>query len=428
MKHAMARLVWAAGMVAALHTFSLCGAEPMPPGARLAIIGDSITEQRIYTRYMEGYLLACASRLDVRVFQYGWSGETAGGFAGRLENDLAGFNPTVATTCYGMNDGQYRPFSEAIGRPYEANMRKVAAGLEKIGVQRIVLGSPGAVDTRYFARQNFAPLSGAEGYNANLAELGNINRRLASELGLVFADVHQPMIDAMAKAKAALGQDYDVCGRDGFHPGPNGHLIMAYAFLRALGCDGQIADLALDMKGRAIGSTGHRVVSASAGQATFESVRYPFCHDGDAKSSGGTRSIAPFVPFDAELNRFMLKVSGLEAARARVTWGDESREFSRAQLERGVNLAAEFGSTPFDGAFRRVIEAVSAKQRFETAMIKSMVTQFRQFAQETESSPELAEAFRAVRQRLLVRQAELDAAVRRAIVPVEHTVRVAPIP
>src|SRR5262245_60502954 len=103
-------------------------ATALSPGARVAIIGDSITEQKLYSKYMEAYLLACSGVPDLKVFQFGWGGETASGFASRLENDLAPFKPTVATTCYGMNDGQYRPFVEEIGRNYEANMRKVVTG------------------------------------------------------------------------------------------------------------------------------------------------------------------------------------------------------------------------------------------------------------------------------------------------------------
>jgi hypothetical protein len=87
---------------------SACALNPLlPPNARVAVIGDSITEQKIYSKYIETYLLACTGRSDIKVFQFGWSGERAGGFAARLENDLAVFNPNVATTCYGMNDGSY---------------------------------------------------------------------------------------------------------------------------------------------------------------------------------------------------------------------------------------------------------------------------------------------------------------------------------
>jgi lysophospholipase L1-like esterase len=414
--------------VSALAAFAAQAADStLSPGARVAIIGDSITEQKLYSKYMEAYLVACSGVPDIKVFQYGWSGETASGFAARLENDLASFKPTVATTCYGMNDGQYRPYAADIGKNYEASMRKVVTGLRKEGVQKIVVGSPGAVDTTFFVRTNFAPMSGADGYNQNLGTLRDIDKKIAAEMGTGFADVHQPMLDAMPKAKAALGTNYDVCGKDGFHPGPNGHLIMAYAFLRGLGCDGNIGEITVDMNGKAASSAGHKVLASKAGSAELESTRYPFCFEGDEKSFGGTRSIAPFFPFNDELNRFTLKVKNLSAEKAKVTWGSESKEFTRAQLESGINLAAEFSRTPFDAQFKKLVQAVSTKQNFETPMIKNMVTGFRSFANEAKEDHQLASAFAKVSERLTVRQQQLDKDMRKTIVPVKHTISVTAI-
>src|SRR6187549_2209959 len=74
----------------------------LPANARVAIIGDSITEQKLYSKFIETYLLACTGRTDIKCFQFGWGGETALAFSNRLENDLGAFKPNVATTCYGM--------------------------------------------------------------------------------------------------------------------------------------------------------------------------------------------------------------------------------------------------------------------------------------------------------------------------------------
>jgi lysophospholipase L1-like esterase len=207
----------------------------LPPDARLAVIGDSITEQKLYSKYIETYLLACTGRKDIKVFQFGWSGERAGGFAARLENDLAVFHPNVATTCYGMNDGSYKPYAPEIGAEYEKNMRAVIAGLQKVGVKAIAIGSPGGVDPDFFKRPTI------EGglYNQNLAQLRDIARKLAEENQQPFANVHDTMMDALPKAKAALGKEYGPFGGDGFHPAPSGQLLMAQAFLKVLGFDGE---------------------------------------------------------------------------------------------------------------------------------------------------------------------------------------------
>src|SRR5256714_5587489 len=87
-------------------------------GDRLAICGDSITEQKMYSRIMEDYLTVCVPDLMISVRQYGWGGERAPGFLARMTNDCLRFKPTVATTCYGMNDHGYRPYETGIGDTY----------------------------------------------------------------------------------------------------------------------------------------------------------------------------------------------------------------------------------------------------------------------------------------------------------------------
>lgn len=403
-------------------------AATLPENGRLAIVGDSITEQKLYSKFIESYIVACSGRSDVRVFQFGWGGETAGGFAGRAVNDLATFQPTTVTLCYGMNDGSYRPFSDQIGSAYEGSMRRVLTTLRDIGVKHVVVGSPGAVDTFYFKRDNFAPLSGADGYNDNLRQLGGIGKKLAGEFQQVFADVHQPMIDAMLKAKPVLGEKYDVCGSDGFHPNANGHLVMAQAFLKGLGCDGDIGTITLDMKGAAQATDGHKVAGSAAGTVELESTRYPFCFQGDEKSSGGTRSIAPFIPFNAELNRYTLKVANLNAAKARVEWGPQAKEFSKEQLAAGINLAAEFaGATPFDTNFGEFLNRVGNKQNYETLLIKQLVTNFRHFGGVAREDKEIAAAFDTLRAKLGAHQKVLDDKAREVLQPVKHKIKVTPL-
>src|SRR5580704_9799234 len=113
-------------------------------GDRLAIIGDSITEQKMYSRIIETYLTVCVPELKITARQYGWSGETAEGFRGRMTNDCLRFNPTVATLCYGMNDFKYRPFDMENEQWYLDNYSYVAQSLKDAGAT-VVLGSAGCV-------------------------------------------------------------------------------------------------------------------------------------------------------------------------------------------------------------------------------------------------------------------------------------------
>lgn len=392
----------------------------IPANARVAVIGDSITEQKLYSKYIETYLLACTGRSDIKVFQFGWSGERAGGFAARLENDLAIFHPNVATTCYGMNDGSYKAYVPEIGAEYEKNMRAVIAGLEKAGVKVMAIGSPGGVDPDFFNR----PTVKGEVYNDNLAHLRDIAKKLAEENKQPFANVHDTMMSALAKSKAALGKGYGPFGGDGFHPAAAGQLLMAQAFLKALGLDGEIGTITLDLKGQATASAGHTVKNTAHGSVTLESSKWPFIYDASTTDASSTRSILPFTTFTQDLNRLTLKVTNLGSAKAKVTWGSESKEFTREQLEAGVNLAAEFTKTPFDAAFNGLISAIATKQAFETVLIKNLVTHMRVVAAEAAEEPKVAAALAKLKKKLGDEHAKQDANVRKLIKPVTHTIKV----
>ncbi len=402
-----------------LATAALRAESILPANARVAVIGDSITEQKLYSKYIETYLLACTGRSDIHVFQFGWSGERAGGFAARLENDLALFKPNVATTCYGMNDGSYKPYAPEIGAEYEKNLRAVLAGLKQAGVQAVAVGSPGGVDPDFFNR----PTVPGAVYNDNLAQLRDLAQQLAKEQGLAFANVHDTMLGALPKAKAALGREYAPFGADGFHPAPAGQLLMAEAFLKALGFDGDLGTITVDVKGTGTATEGHQVqpVRLPPGTVQVVSTRWPFCFDADPKSAGSTRSILPFTRFNEDLNRLTLKVRNLEAPKAKVRWGEQVREFRREQLEAGINLAAEFDRTPFDAAFAGLMNAVATKQAFETVLVKNLVTHMRHLGAE---DPKVAAALAKLKQRLAAEHAKQDANVRKLLQPVTHTIRV----
>ncbi|MBL9157311.1 MAG: SGNH/GDSL hydrolase family protein [Verrucomicrobiales bacterium] len=392
----------------------------LPANARVAVIGDSITEQKLYSKFIECYLLACTGREDLIVFQFGWSGERADGFANRLANDLAVFHPTVATTCYGMNDGSYQPYNDGIGGAYEKNMTRVIEGLKAAGISTIAVGSPGGVDPDFFTRLD------GKVYNETLAKLRDIAKGLAEKNGLPFANVYDTMMSALPKSKEANGKEYAPFGGDGFHPAPAGQLLMAQAFLKALGMDGAIGTITVDAKG-ATASEGHRVISSADGTIELESSRWPFCFDADPKNPGSTRSILPFTNFNEELNRLTLVVKDLSKAKAKVTWGTQSKEFTKEQLEAGINLAAEFSATPFDEPFMKLMEAVATKQQFETTAIKNLVTNFRLFGEDAKSDAELAAAFETVRKKVGEKHAAHHASARKRIQPVKHKLKVEPM-
>ncbi|HEV2295420.1 MAG TPA: SGNH/GDSL hydrolase family protein [Tepidisphaeraceae bacterium] len=409
---------------------TLCGsiasaAEPvLRPGDRLAICGDSITEQRVYSVMLETYLLACKPAANVTAVQFGWGGETSWQFLPRIEHDVLPFEPTVATIHYGMNDGGYAALTPEREKQFRDAMSAVVRKFQEAGV-RVIVASPGCVDTHYFDKR-YTPGHHVV-YNKALATLRDIARDVAAVEQCPFADVYGAMFDVQAKAKARYGPEYPLAGPDGFHPVANGHLVIAYALLKALGCDGDLGTITLDaVSGKATATGGHEIVSAQSGIIMLKSSRYPFCFYGDPAgpneptSPYSTKGILDFLPFNEDLNRFRLVVTGLSSDFATVTWGGGSKAFSKAELQAGINLAAEFLDNPFSEPLKRVEQAVRRQQDFETPMIRNLVNGVRELL------PEERTPYEQLLSVAMKKDAALAAAASQAVVPVTHTIRIQP--
>jgi len=364
---------------------------------------------------METYLTVAQPELGVQVRQYGWSGEWASGFWARMTNDVLRFRPTVATTCYGMNDHAYRPYENSIGESYASNMTDVVLAFQNIGA-RVVVGSPGCMGTgrkQPSWSKSKAPISED---NISLGMLRNIDIEIAEAEHTGFADVFWPMEKAQFDARNLFGTNYALAGKDAVHPGWAGHTIMAYAFLKALHVPGDIGTFTVDLgANKARATEGHTVLSCDDGVVTIESRRYPFCADGPTDSDSSIRSGMALVPFNHDLNRLILVVKHLKAKNYKVSWGDASRDYPAADLAQGVNLADDFRRNPFSNAFKAVDEAVAKKQAFETDQIKQ------QFHGEAGKTDMEATVIRTEAER-----APLVLAIQSAFVPVRHTITITP--
>ncbi|MCA9129778.1 MAG: SGNH/GDSL hydrolase family protein [Planctomycetales bacterium] len=384
-------------------------------GDRLAICGDSITEQKMYSRIIETYLTACVPELKVTVRQYGWSGEKTDGFLGRMQQDCLTFDPTVATLAYGMNDSRYRPFDVTNGHWYEDHYRSIVRLFKEHDV-RVVVGSPGcAGKIASWVKSKSGTL---REHNLHLCALRDIAIEVAESEGVRFADIFWPMYQAQVFApgqhSATEETPYLVAGTDGIHPGWAGHVIMAWSMLRSLGLDGDIATITVDLKaGTASASDGHVIDQFQDGTLSVISSKYPFCARGDMNDFNTVRSGMTLVPFAEELNRFLLKLNEPADSRYRVSWGKWSAEFDAEEMERGINLAVEFPENPFCEAFDRVDAAVAEKQAYETTQVKKV------FHGQEGRSNFLAAVERTERERK-----PLADAISQAMQPVRHSLQI----
>jgi lysophospholipase L1-like esterase len=375
----------AAGKAAFMQKYAAAKAAPaagacvLKKGDRLAICGDSITEQKMYSLLMETYLTVCTPELAVTCRQHGWSGEQAMGFARRMANDVLRFKPTVATSCYGMNDHRYVPYTEQIGADYRKSQESVAQQFQDAGV-RYIIGAPGNIHT---VPQWVKSAAGTwETLNLSLLQLRNIDVEIAEQRKIGFADTFMTMLEAGYTARQRHGEEFAIEGKDGVHPAWAGQVVMAYGFLKALGLSsengghgGEVGSFTWNIgAGTATASSGHTVVKADAESLTLNSTKLPILPgEGDVAKFEVMKAGFALVPFHETLNRFILTVPDASASSYTLTWGAESHDFTAAQLKAGVHLAKEFGRTPLDAVYRTTMEAIRLKQNFETKQMKEQM-------------------------------------------------------
>jgi lysophospholipase L1-like esterase len=388
------------------------------PNDLVVIAGDSITQQRIYSVFIEDYLLMCSPVPGVRTLQYGSNGAPVFNLRERAPL-LATFHANVVTMMYGMNDGQYKPLNDERAKGFHDGTVTTVASLKQAGLRTIIIGSPTCVDWK--------DLKGRQIYNGTLASFGDISRQIAQQQGLNFADIHGVMAAGIAKGEAA-SPAYTL-GGDGTHVGPAGHLMMAYGFLKAMGFDGAIGTITVDLAAsKAEGTPGQKIVSCQDGTVEIESTRYPFCFlkQPNVPETATTLDVVKYLPFNQDLNRYVLVVHGLTTPHAKVTWGAQSQVFAAADLDRGINLAAAFiPDNPFSAPFAKVQDAVRAQQDQEVFLAKEYAPAMEGFKK---NLPAQAAAFDQIFQSGCAQRQILSEAAAALVVPVRHTLTIEAAP
>jgi lysophospholipase L1-like esterase len=387
----------------------------------LIICGDSITAQHIYSANIEDYILMCAPAWqNVSVVQRGRILEKASDFAGRVDSDVMPFKPTVATTMFGMNDGGYGPLTDDIAAKYRVAQTSIVEQMKKNGITRIFLASPKPVDPATYNR----PGADAATYNKTLSALADIDKDVAAKEGVTYVDIFGIFTDVMNKAKAARGAGYAVGGPDGVHPNPDGHLIMTYAFLKALGYDGAIATVTVDLNsGDAQATPGTKVTSfdKDKGVVNLECTRYPFSFTGaPTDTNGNNAGILPVLPFNQDFNRYLLVVKGV-TGKAKVQWGGyPAQEYTGDELAKGVNLTEKFMDHPFHGPFFTVDHDVLVQEAHEERIVQDFLVEKKDYEQVVPGDAKLdqfADLAVAIRQ-------DLNQAAQAAVKPIETSITV----
>ncbi len=221
-------------------------------GDTVVFYGDSITEQQMYSAFVEEYVIARFPQMNVRFVHAGVGGDkVTGGHAGpidrRLDRDVLPYKPTVVTIMLGMNDGGYKPFEQATLDQYAEGYRHILDRLaEALPGVRITLVQPSPYDE--FTR----PVRIAGGYNTTLRRMGAWAAEEAAARGMATADLNTAVGAALRRAAAEDTALAQTIIPDLVHPGEAGHLLMATELLKAWNAPSVVTRVALDAAAGAV--------------------------------------------------------------------------------------------------------------------------------------------------------------------------------
>ncbi|MCR8559561.1 SGNH/GDSL hydrolase family protein [Mucilaginibacter sp. BJC16-A38] len=331
---------------------------PFKAGDRVAFVGNSITDGGHYHSYIWLYYMTHFPNMRITCFNVGIGGDAIGQINTRFDDDALSKNPTVLTLTWGMNDTGYFEWYRADAQDFMdkriGDSYKTYALVEDKLKQRpeirkiIILGSP-YDETTKFTTKNIYPKK-----TALFSKVIDFQQDAAKKNNWGIVDFYHPMT-AINLREQAKDTTFSLAPNDRVHPDNDGHLVMAYLFLKTQGLDNKaVADIAINAESKKVTkSVNCRIsnVMASADSLSFNylanSLPYPI--DTIPRSWGNKKKQADalkLVPFTKEFNQEILTVKGLKAGNYNLMIdGERIATYAAQNFSDGVNMA-ELTRTP----------------------------------------------------------------------------------
>jgi lysophospholipase L1-like esterase len=345
-------------------------------GDRVVFLGDSITEQRLYTTYIEAYALTRHPDWSLSFRNVGWGGDTSWlrqrfhpdekklfaadpaaqqsmveDAVGRgLARDVLPLKPTLVTIKFGMNDHSYQPFREDIFKAYVRSQGELAKELTAAGA-RVVFLTPQPIEEKRADPDQDAR-------NQSLRKFSDGLKEVAAKTHADFVDQFDPYMKIMLRERQS-NTNATIGGGDAVHPGPIGHTIMAWAILKGMGASALVSRVEMDgatkRAGPAEGCQVYNVKFAN-GAIDFDRMDQALPMPIDERAEPALK-LAPILD---DLARYELRITGLPQGSYEITIdGEAAAKASSEELGKGVNLANANG--PITKQAREVLKLVFDK-------------------------------------------------------------------
>lgn len=329
--------------------------KPFHQGDRVAFLGNSITDGGHYHSYIWLYYMTRFPNERIEIFNSGIGGDVIKMMYERLDDDVLRHHPNVIVLTFGMNDTDYgiylKPDAEKISKErintsYN-NYLLMEKRLQSLkGVRKILMTSPPFDETAKLKSPDYP------GKNAAILKINAFMKASAEKNHWEFMDLNAPMttINLREQKKDSA---FSLQGKGRIHPEQDGHMVMAYLFLKAQGFAGrEVADVKINTTAKKVQSAKYCKItnlSFAPGSIRFDytaaSLPYPIDTFMAHGSWGETKTPADalkVIPFMKEFNREMLAVNGLQEGKYELTIdGQKIGQWTANEFSEGINLAAQ---------------------------------------------------------------------------------------
>jgi len=393
-------------------------------GDKVVMMGDSITEQHMYSTYVETWALTRFPAWDLKFFNVGIGGDGAPGGSNRFKRDVLALEATAMTVNFGMNDcgGPGSNFNEGQYKNFTTSMQGIADQAKAARI-RVAWCTTTPAEVMDEGPSVLPFIQNLEKFSAA------VKLTAAANGDALFIDQFHPFVAAIDKARAANPKNR-IGGGDVVHPGPPGQTLMAAEILKGMSFPPLVAAVEIDAASRKVVQNRNCLIAGlkvgADGTIGFQQKDdgLPFFPEGDA------RNILQWVPILEQMNRYHLKVTGLKTGHYEVRLGGvRVADFDTGQLGAGVNLtAAALAEGPIADQVKAVKAAISAKNSYFHDKIFAGVLRAGGVPEFMEITAEQVEAKRAaVFQERMKKMPELFEAIRKALVMRAHQVEIRPV-
>ncbi|QXV65269.1 SGNH/GDSL hydrolase family protein [Mucilaginibacter sp. 21P] len=338
---------------------------PFKNGDRVAFVGNSITDGGHYHSYIWLYYMTHFPDMRITCYNVGIGGDVAKQIARRFDDDVLRRNPTVVTLTWGMNDTGYfewfypnaeQTFKTRLDTSIKYYHEIEGKLLNRRNIRPIIIASSPYDEFTYATPNNIY-----RGKSAALLKVAEFQEQAARKNNWDFVDFNRPMTE-INKREQVKNPTFSLTPNDRIHPDNDGHMVMAYLFLKDQGLTNKpVADVEVDAANKKVLKADNCKITrlnANAGDISFDYLAKSLPYPLDTVSHGwGNKKrqaeAVKIVPIMQELDREVLTVKNLQAGNYNLLIdGEKIGVWPADQFAKGINLAEQTGTPQYQQAMQ----------------------------------------------------------------------------